>query len=65
MRLASVSVRLLDDFWITPIISRYILSCGKDSTVKLWEVGTGRLVKQYVGATHTHLRCQVGSRLGL
>ncbi|CAO2818453.1 unnamed protein product [Amaranthus hypochondriacus] len=38
--------------------NRYILSCGKDSTVKLWEVGTGRLVKQYVGATHTHLRCQ-------
>lgn len=38
---------------------RYILSCGKDSSVKLWEVGTGRLVKQYLGATHTQLRCQV------
>ncbi|KAK6925132.1 WD40 repeat [Dillenia turbinata] len=37
---------------------RYILSCGKDSTVKLWEVGTGRLVKQYLGATHTQLRGQ-------
>lgn len=37
---------------------RFVLSCGKDSTVKLWEVGTGRLVKQYLGATHTHLRCQ-------
>ncbi|GAB4845359.1 Cleavage stimulation factor subunit 50 [Ancistrocladus abbreviatus] len=37
---------------------RFILSCGKDSTVKLWEVGTGRLVKQYVGATHVQLRCQ-------
>ncbi|KAL2935444.1 Cleavage stimulation factor subunit 50 [Bienertia sinuspersici] len=37
---------------------RFILSCGKDSTVKLWEVGTGRLVKQYVGAMHSHLRCQ-------
>ncbi|KAH7673366.1 mRNA cleavage stimulating factor complex subunit 1 protein [Dioscorea alata] len=28
---------------------RFVLSCGKDSTVKLWEVGTGRLVKQYTG----------------
>nr|XP_027123472.1 cleavage stimulation factor subunit 50 isoform X1 [Coffea arabica]XP_027123473.1 cleavage stimulation factor subunit 50 isoform X1 [Coffea arabica] len=37
---------------------KYVLSCGKDSTVKLWEVGTGRLVKQYLGATHTQLRCQ-------
>lgn len=45
--------------WIT----RFILSCGKDSTAKLWEVGTGRLVKQYLGATHTQLRCQVGKRL--
>lgn len=36
----------------------YILSSAKDSSVKLWEVGTGRLVKQYVGATHTQLRCQ-------
>ncbi|KAI8543103.1 hypothetical protein RHMOL_Rhmol08G0192400 [Rhododendron molle] len=36
----------------------FVLSCGKDSLVKLWEVGTGRLVKQYVGATHTQLRCQ-------
>lgn len=38
---------------------RFVLSCGKDSTVKLWEVGSGRLVKQYLGATHTQLRCQV------
>lgn len=38
---------------------RYVLSCGKDSSVKLWEVGTGRLVKHYLGATHTQLRCQV------
>ncbi|KAI3504707.1 hypothetical protein L1887_26380 [Cichorium endivia] len=37
---------------------RYVLSCGKDSSVKLWEVGTGRLVKHYHGATHTQLRCQ-------
>lgn len=37
---------------------RYILSSAKDSLVKLWEVGTGRLVKQYLGATHTQLRCQ-------
>lgn len=52
-------------FWIFPGInnslkfSRFVLSCGKDSTVKLWEVGTGRLVKQYTGAVHTQLRCQV------
>ncbi|KAF7134822.1 hypothetical protein RHSIM_Rhsim08G0143500 [Rhododendron simsii] len=39
-------------------VERFVLSCGKDSLVKLWEVGTGRLVKQYVGATHTLLRCQ-------
>lgn len=38
---------------------RFILSCGKDSNVKLWEVASGRLAKQYVGATHTQLRCQV------
>ncbi|KAI3686561.1 hypothetical protein L1987_80240 [Smallanthus sonchifolius] len=37
---------------------RYVLTCGKDSSVKLWEVGTGRLVKHYLGATHTQLRCQ-------
>jgi WD40 repeat protein len=40
-------------------LSRFVLSCGKDSTVKLWEVATGRLVKQYLGSTHTQLRCQV------
>jgi len=38
---------------------RYLLSCGKDSSVKLWEVGTGRLVKQYGGAVHRQFRCQV------
>lgn len=27
--------------------------------MKLWEVGTGRMVRQYLGATHTQLRCQV------
>ncbi|KAF9614086.1 hypothetical protein IFM89_015085 [Coptis chinensis] len=37
---------------------RFILSSGKDSTVKLWEVRNGRLVKQYLGVTHTQLRCQ-------
>ncbi|OWM90366.1 hypothetical protein CDL15_Pgr014668 [Punica granatum] len=41
---------------------RFILSCGKDSTVKLWEVGSGRLARQYVGATHTQLRCQGGRK---
>lgn len=30
--------------------------------MKLWEVGTGKLVKQYLGATHTQLRCQVCQR---
>jgi len=35
---------------------RYLLSCGN---VKLWEVGTGRLVKQYAGAVHRQFRCQV------
>eukprot|EP00249_Psilotum_nudum_P017210 c26212_g1_i1 orf=245-1558(+) len=37
---------------------RYVLSCGKDSTVRLWEVGSGRQVKQYVGAQHQQMRCQ-------
>ncbi|KAL9314369.1 hypothetical protein ACSQ67_019821 [Phaseolus vulgaris] len=37
---------------------RFVLSCGKDSTIKLWEVGSGRLVRQYLGAMHTQLRCQ-------
>lgn len=37
---------------------RYVLSCGKDSTIKLWEVGSGRQVKQYLGAQHQQLRCQ-------
>ena len=55
--------------WLAPLhgcpacwkfeFSRFVLSCGKDSSVKLWEVGSGRLVKQYIGATHTQLRCQV------
>ncbi|CAN6717644.1 unnamed protein product [Malus baccata var. baccata] len=43
---------------------RFVLSSGKDSTVKLWEVDTGKLVKQYLGATqatHTQLRCQAVS----
>lgn len=44
---------------ITCWVSRFVLSCGKDSTIKLWEVGSGRLIKQYLGATHTQLRCQV------
>lgn len=45
--------------WLNHGYLRYVLSCGKDSSVKLWDVGTGRLVKQYVGATHMQLRCQV------
>lgn len=38
---------------------RYVLSCGKDSVVRLWDVGSGRQVKQYVGAEHEQMRCQV------
>ncbi|KAB2609477.1 cleavage stimulation factor subunit 1 [Pyrus ussuriensis x Pyrus communis] len=34
---------------------RFVLSSGNDSTMNLWEVGTGKLVKQYLGATHTQL----------
>ncbi|KEH38060.1 cleavage stimulation factor 50 kDa subunit [Medicago truncatula] len=44
-------------FW-QPTLLWFVLSCGKDSTIKLWEVGSGRLVKQYLGAIHTQLRCQ-------
>ncbi|KAK7373567.1 hypothetical protein VNO80_06982 [Phaseolus coccineus] len=33
----------------------FVLSCGKDSTIKLWEVGSGRLVRQYLGAMHIQL----------
>nr|GMD17973.1 cleavage stimulation factor subunit 50 [Ipomoea batatas] len=29
-----------------------------NSSVKLWEVGTGKLVKQYLGAVHTKLQFQ-------
>ncbi|KAF6161214.1 hypothetical protein GIB67_042353 [Kingdonia uniflora] len=36
---------------------RCVLSCGKDSTVKLWEIGTRRLVKHYPGAIDTQLHC--------
>lgn len=37
---------------------RYVLSCGKDSQIRLWEVGTGRQVKSYQGAQHHQMRCQ-------
>mgnify|MGYP002776060428 FL=1 len=43
---------------------RYILSCGKDSAVRLWDVGNGKQVKQYLGAQHIQLRCQVNIVLG-
>ncbi|KAF6145291.1 hypothetical protein GIB67_006689 [Kingdonia uniflora] len=36
---------------------RCVLSCGNDSTVKLWEIGTRRLVKYYLGAIDTQLHC--------
>ncbi|KAH7291661.1 hypothetical protein KP509_29G027200 [Ceratopteris richardii] len=37
---------------------RYILSCGKDSMVRLWDVGSGQQVKQYGGSQHDQMRCQ-------
>ena len=40
-------------------LCRYVLSCGKDSHVRLWEVGTGRQVKSYTGAQHPQMRGQV------
>ncbi|XP_058768394.1 uncharacterized protein LOC131642127 [Vicia villosa] len=43
-------------------VFRFVLSCGKDSTMKLWEVGTERLVKQYVGVVHTQLRFLADTR---
>jgi cleavage stimulation factor subunit 1 len=37
---------------------RFVLSSGKDSTVKLWEIGSGRMVKEYLGAKRVKLRSQ-------
>ncbi|GJX05663.1 auxin-responsive protein IAA14-like protein [Tanacetum coccineum] len=52
----SVKVEIIRNLARQPI--RYALSCGKDSSVNLWEVRTKRLVKHYLGATHTQLRLQ-------
>lgn len=38
---------------------RFVLSSGKDSMVKLWEIGSGRMVKEYRGAKRIKLRSQV------
>lgn len=38
---------------------RFVLSSGKDSTVKLWEIASGRMVKEYIGAKRLKLRSQV------
>ncbi|CAN8264874.1 unnamed protein product [Cochlearia groenlandica] len=37
---------------------RFVLSSGKDSTVKLWEISSGRMVKEYLGAKRVKLRSQ-------
>uniref|UniRef100_A0A7S0JAY0 Cleavage stimulation factor 50 kDa subunit n=1 Tax=Calcidiscus leptoporus TaxID=127549 RepID=A0A7S0JAY0_9EUKA len=39
--------------------SKYLLSCGGDSTVRLWDVGSGRQVMQYDGARQTSRRTNV------
>jgi cleavage stimulation factor subunit 1 len=44
---------------------RFVLSSGKDSTVKLWEIGSGRMVKEYLGAKRVKLRSQVTRFLNL
>lgn len=44
---------------------RFVLSSGKDSTVKLWEIGSGRIVKEYLGAKRIKLRSQVTRFLNL
>ncbi|KAI3881088.1 hypothetical protein MKW92_043676 [Papaver armeniacum] len=37
---------------------------GSAEATSLWEVDTRRLVKQYVGATHTQLHCQPSNPIG-
>lgn len=36
---------------------KYLLSCGGDSCVKLWDVGSGRLVHTYEGAMPESKAC--------
>ncbi|PIM99714.1 hypothetical protein CDL12_27785 [Handroanthus impetiginosus] len=44
--------------YLSSNVQEYILSSGKDSIINLWEVGIGRLLKQYLRATHTEMQCQ-------
>lgn len=39
--------------------SKYILSSGKDSVVKLWEISTGRTLVKYTGEDAAPLLCSV------
>ncbi|KAK3740944.1 hypothetical protein QZH41_017794, partial [Actinostola sp. cb2023] len=38
--------------------SKYLISCGKDNVVFLWELSTGRAVNMYTGATMSNYRTQ-------
>lgn len=38
---------------------KYILSAGADSTLKMWEIASGKMVMEYKGHQQRHLLLQV------
>lgn len=45
--------------------SKYILSSGKDSVAKLWEISTGRTLVKYTGKSAVHHSCSYFTELDL